>query len=73
MICDLEYKSSPELKEASLLSLVVNPTGEEGGFIAGDIYQEGLNRGIEPIVQKKDAAYHIQHLWSRNIKDIQDL
>ena len=41
MICDLEYESSPELKEASLLSLVVNPTGEEGGFVAGDIYQEG--------------------------------
>ena len=76
MICDLEYESSPELKEASLLSLVVNPTGKEGGFVAGDIYQEGLNRGIEPIVQKKDAnfgAYHIRHLWSRNIKDIQDL
>jgi len=76
MICDLEYESSPELKEASLLSLVVNQTGEEGGFVAGDIYQEGLNRGIEPIVQKKDAnfgAYHIRHLWSRNIKDIQDL
>jgi hypothetical protein len=76
MICDLEFKSSPELKEALLLSLVVNPTGEEGGFVAGDIYQEGLNRGIEPIVQKKDAnfgAYHIRHLWSRNIKDIQDL
>jgi hypothetical protein len=76
MICDLEYESSPELKEVSLLSLVVNLTGEEGGFVAGDIYQEGLNQGIEPIVQKKDAnfgAYHIQHLWSCNIKDIQDL
>ena len=76
MICDLEYESSLEHKEAALLSLVVNPTGEEGGFVAGDIYQEGLNRGIEPIVQKKDAnfgAYHIRHLWSRNIKDIQEL
>jgi hypothetical protein len=76
MICDLEYESPPELKEASVLSLVVNPTGEEGGFVAGNIYQEGLNRGIKPIVQKKDAnfgAYHIRHLWSCNIKDIQDL
>ena len=76
MICDIEYESSPELKEAFLFSLVVNPTGEEGGCVPGDIYQEGLNRGIEPIVQRKDAgfgAYHIRHLWSRNMKDIQDL
>jgi hypothetical protein len=72
MICDIEYESSPALKEAILLSLVVNP----GGCIPGDIYQEGLNRGIEPIVQGKEAgfgAYHIRHLWSRNMKDIQDL
>jgi len=76
MICEIEYESSPELKEAFLFSLVVNPTGEEGGCVPGDIYQEGLNRGIEPIVQRKDAgfgAYHIRHLWSRNMKDIQDL
>jgi len=76
MICDIELESSPALREAFLTSLLVNPTGEQGGFVPGDIYQEGLNRGIEPIIQHKDAdfgSYHVRHIWARNIKDIQEL
>jgi hypothetical protein len=76
MICDMELESSPALREAFLMSLLVNPTGEQGGFVPGDIYQEGLNRGIEPIIQHKDAdfgSYHVRHIWARNIKDIQEL
>jgi hypothetical protein len=76
MICEIELESSPALQEAFLLSLLVNPTGEKGGFVPGDIFQEGLNRCIEPIVQRKDAEYgswHIRHVWARNLKDIQEL
>ena len=43
MICDIELESSPALREAFLMSLLVNPTGEKGGFTPGDIYQEGIN------------------------------
>ena len=76
MICDIELESSPALCEAFLTSLLVNLTGEWGGFILGDIYQEGINWGIEPIIQHKDAdfgSYHVQHTWAHNIKDIQEL
>jgi len=76
MICDIELESSPALREAFLSSLLVNPTGEKGGFIPCDIYQEGLNRCIEPIVQRKDVEYgswFIRHVWARNLKDIQEL
>ena len=76
IICEIELESSPALQEAFLLSLLVNPTGEDGGFVPGDIFQEGLNRCLEPIVQRKDAEYgswHIRHVWARNLKDIQEL
>jgi len=76
MICEIELESSPALREAFLSSLLVNPAGEKGGFVAGDIYQEGLNRCIEPVVQRKDCEYgswHIRHVWARNLKDIQEL
>jgi hypothetical protein len=76
MICDIELESSPALREAFLACFVVDPTGEKGGFVLGDIYQEGLNRGIEPIIQHKDTdfgSYHVRHIWARNIKDIQEL
>jgi hypothetical protein len=58
------------------LSLPVNPTGKKGGFVPGDIFQEGLNRCIELIVQRKDVEYgswHIRHVWARHLKDIQEL
>ncbi|KAJ7127279.1 hypothetical protein C8R43DRAFT_897578 [Mycena crocata] len=76
MVCDLELESSPALRDASLLSTVLNATGGPGDFSACDIYQELLNRSIDPIVQRKDADYganHVREIWSRNIKDISDL
>ena len=33
MICEIELESSPALQEAFLLSLLVNATGEKGGFV----------------------------------------
>ncbi|KAL0948534.1 hypothetical protein HGRIS_011094 [Hohenbuehelia grisea] len=54
-VCDLELDSHKELQEASLTSIVVNPEGKVGGFLEADIFQEGLNRCIEPIIPRKDA------------------
>lgn len=76
MICDLEFESSPELRQVKLESLLVNPTGREGGFQAFDIFQEYLNRCLEPIVQRKDTDFgsdHIRNIWSRNVYDIYQL
>lgn len=76
MISNLELESSPVLRETLLFALLVNPTGLAGGFQLGDIYQEKLNRCIEPIIQRKDTdfgSYHVRHLWSRNINDIYEL
>ncbi|KAJ7201497.1 hypothetical protein B0H12DRAFT_1036342 [Mycena haematopus] len=76
MICDLELESNEYLKEATLLSTILNPDGTEGTFKPCDIYQEFLNRCIDPLVQRKDAdygAFQMRNVWSRNIKDIYDL
>ncbi|KAK6974759.1 hypothetical protein R3P38DRAFT_2583668 [Favolaschia claudopus] len=75
MICDLELESNSYLKDASLFS-VLNPDGGHGQFKPCDIYQEFLNKCLDPIVQRKDAdygAFHIRNIYSRNIKDIHDL
>ncbi|KAF8147032.1 hypothetical protein K438DRAFT_1989998 [Mycena galopus ATCC 62051] len=64
MICDLELES------------ILSVQGKGGDFSACDIFQEWLNRCIDPIVQRKDADYganHVREIWSRNIKDIYNL
>lgn len=76
MVSHLELESSPELTNATLDTLIINPSGLPGGGQAGDIFQERMNREMEPIVQRKDTDYgsnHVRNLWSRNIKDIYDL
>ncbi|KAF8223238.1 hypothetical protein L208DRAFT_1381520 [Tricholoma matsutake] len=42
MICKIELESYPALREAFLMSLLVNPTGKRGSFTPGDIYQEDI-------------------------------
>ncbi|KAJ7497873.1 hypothetical protein B0H11DRAFT_2384714 [Mycena galericulata] len=76
MIVDLELESNAFLRDANLMSMVLNPDGSEGGCKPCDIFQEFLNRCIDPVVQRKDADYgadHVRNTWSRNIKDIYDL
>ncbi|KAJ7289648.1 hypothetical protein C8J57DRAFT_1430275 [Mycena rebaudengoi] len=76
MIVDLELESNQFLKDATLLSTVLNPNGTAGKFKPCDIFQELLNRCIDPIVQRKDADYgsnHVRNIWSRNIQDIYKL
>lgn len=76
MVVDLELESNPFLRDASLMSTVLNPDGADGHCQPCDIFQEFLNRCIEPVVQRKDADYgadHVRNVWSRNLKDIYDL
>ncbi|KAJ7115602.1 hypothetical protein C8R43DRAFT_1138060 [Mycena crocata] len=76
MVVDLELESNPFLRDANLMSMVLNPDGREGNCKPCDIYQELLNRCIDPVVQRKDTNYgswHVRTVWSRNIKDIYDL
>ncbi|KAJ7672979.1 hypothetical protein DFH06DRAFT_1266807 [Mycena polygramma] len=76
MVADLELESNPFLKDASLMSMVLSPDGKAGNCKPCDIFQELLNRCIDPVVQRKDTNYgshHVRTVWSRNIKDIYDL
>ena len=57
MIVKLELESSPELKQALLRLSLVNLTGKEGHFSAGDFIQEYFNRLLEAVVQKKGVEY----------------
>lgn len=75
MACDLELESSLALRNAMLDTMVCNPSGKPGGSHACDIFQERMNRELEPIIQRKDADYgsdHVRNMWSRNLKDIYD-
>ncbi|KAJ7466378.1 hypothetical protein FB451DRAFT_1178529 [Mycena latifolia] len=76
MTADLKLESSPALRGATLDTTVCNRSGKHGGFQACDIFQEGMTRELEPIIQRKDTDYgsdHIRNMWSRNIKDIYDI
>ena len=73
MIVKLELESSPQLKQAILRLSLVNLTGEEGHFSAGDFIQEYFNRLLEAVVQKKGVEYgdnFVRNIWSRNLHHI---
>jgi len=73
MITKLELESSPELKQETLRLSLVNLTGEEGCFSAGDFIQEYFNRLLEAVVQKKGVEYgdhFVRNIWSRNLHHI---
>lgn len=73
MIVKLELESSPELKQALLRLSLVNLTGKEGHFSAGDFIQEYFNRLLEAVVQKKGVEYgdnFVRNIWSRNLHHV---
>ncbi|KAJ6480036.1 hypothetical protein DFH09DRAFT_951259 [Mycena vulgaris] len=57
MIVDLELESNSFLKDANLLSMVLNPDGSD------EVQRKDSEYG----------AHHIRDIWSRNVKDIYDL
>ncbi|KAI0363006.1 hypothetical protein BV20DRAFT_1058423 [Pilatotrama ljubarskyi] len=57
MICSLELESSPALREAFLRNWLVNPSGEPGRTIEGDLLQEHLNLELEEAITRKGAEW----------------
>ncbi|KAJ7686992.1 hypothetical protein B0H17DRAFT_1160508 [Mycena rosella] len=76
MIINLELESSPGLKEALLLCLLINLTGLAGHFEEGDYVVEFFNRLTEDVVQHKNAQFDdnfIRNVVSRNLRHIAEL
>ncbi|KAI0368163.1 hypothetical protein BV20DRAFT_948539, partial [Pilatotrama ljubarskyi] len=57
MICSLELESSPVLRDAFLRNWLVNPSGEPGRMIEGDLLQEHLNLELEEAITRKGAEW----------------
>ncbi|KAI0713539.1 hypothetical protein C8Q76DRAFT_796499 [Earliella scabrosa] len=57
MMCSLELESSPELREVFLKNWLVNPSGEPGRTIEGDIFQEHINFILEDVIGRKNADW----------------
>ncbi|KAJ7921902.1 hypothetical protein B0H13DRAFT_2318024 [Mycena leptocephala] len=75
-IVNLELESSPGLKEALLLCLLVNIRGLAGHFEEGDYVVEFFNRLLEDIVQHKNAQFDdsfIRNVVSRSLRHIAEL
>ncbi|KAJ7789652.1 hypothetical protein B0H14DRAFT_3573085 [Mycena olivaceomarginata] len=75
-IINLELESSPGLKEALLLCLLVNLAGLAGHFEEGDYVVEFFNRLLEDVVDHKNAQFDdnfIRNIISRNLCHIAEL
>ncbi|KAJ6583252.1 hypothetical protein B0H10DRAFT_1890171, partial [Mycena sp. CBHHK59/15] len=75
-IINLELESSPGLKEALLLCLLVNISGLLGHFEEGDYVVEFFNRLLKDVVQHKNAQFDddfIRNVVSRNLRHIAEL
>ncbi|PBK67109.1 hypothetical protein ARMSODRAFT_1086486 [Armillaria solidipes] len=73
---DLEWESSPELRETLLEISVVNLSGLPGKFKPGDLVQEYFNRILEVIVQHKGREFgkcFIREGIARNLHHFQQL
>ncbi|THG93874.1 hypothetical protein EW026_g7477 [Hermanssonia centrifuga] len=69
-ICNLELESSPELKDAILRNMLINPSGEPGRYVEGDLHIEHLNLELEEMIAHKDSAWdgtHIRDVVAPNI------
>ncbi|KAJ7754624.1 hypothetical protein DFH07DRAFT_743698, partial [Mycena maculata] len=75
-ICNLELESSPGLKEALLLLLLISLTGLLGHCEEGDYVVEFFDRLLEDIVQHKNAQFDdnfIRNVISRHLRHIAEL
>ncbi|EIW62772.1 uncharacterized protein TRAVEDRAFT_113893, partial [Trametes versicolor FP-101664 SS1] len=57
MIVNLELESSPALKEMFLKNWLINPSGESGRWVEGDIHLEHINLILETMLEHKDAEW----------------
>ncbi|KAJ7118583.1 hypothetical protein C8R43DRAFT_901373 [Mycena crocata] len=75
-IINLELESSPGLKEALLMCLLINLSGLAGHFEEGDYVVEFFNRLLEDVVKHKNAQFDdkfIRNVVSRNLRHIAEL
>jgi len=69
-LTNLELESSRELRETTLNAMLVNLSGKDGSFSAGDLIQEFFNRLLEAIIERKGADFgdtFIRQVISRNL------
>ncbi|KAH9916374.1 uncharacterized protein B0H18DRAFT_1124287 [Fomitopsis serialis] len=57
MVCNLELESSPALREFFLRNWLVNPSGKQGHYQAGDLLQEHYNRELESFIGRNDIPW----------------
>lgn len=57
MLCDLELESSTELHELFLENWIINPSGQQGRFVAGDKFQEQLQDEMYEHIGRKDKGF----------------
>lgn len=62
MIVNLELESSPALKETFLKNWLVNPSGEPGRWVEGDLHLEHINLILETMIEHKDAEWDAPHI-----------
>lgn len=65
MIARVELESSPELRNAILRNMLINPSGEPGRFVEGDLHLEHINLVLEELIQRKNAEWDGNHI--RNV------
>ncbi|KAF8185692.1 hypothetical protein BJ912DRAFT_1060520 [Pholiota molesta] len=73
MITKIELEANEDLRKALLQITLVNLSGREGHWSAGDFIQEYFNRLLEAIVQRKGVEYgdkFVRQTWSRNIHHV---
>ncbi|KAI1781902.1 hypothetical protein LXA43DRAFT_1105136 [Ganoderma leucocontextum] len=76
MICILELESSPSLRDAFLRNWLVNPSGQPGRAMEGDLYQEHLNRELEEAISRGGSEWDsrfIQKVVAPNVQHFIEL
>ncbi|KAJ3005457.1 hypothetical protein NUW54_g4331 [Trametes sanguinea] len=56
-ICSLELESSEALRTTFLKNWLVNPSGEPGKTLEGDLFEEHVNLILEESITRKDAEW----------------
>lgn len=70
MICILELESSPALRDVFLKNWLVNPSGEPGRNIEGDLFQEHINLDLEEGITWKNTDWdspYIREVHAPNV------
>lgn len=62
MLASFELESSPELKEAFMRNVLINPSGERGRYIEGDLHLEHINLVLEDMIQRKNSEWDGKHI-----------